>query len=103
MSGGGYGPLVTAGQIVVDREPKQAVASTSLSEAITCVASLIIYLIAGETINFEIAFSLLIGAILAVPLAVLTVKKVSTSRMKPVVGITCMLLGLFMLFKLFFM
>ena len=103
LSGGGYGPLISSGQIIVDRNPKQAIASTSLSEALVCVASLVIYMSSG-TIIFSAGYwymfvSLFIGAMLSVPLAVLTVKYLSVNKLQPSIGVIAILLGIFMLLK----
>jgi len=38
LSGGGYGPLVTSGQVIFGVPAKSAVAITSLAEGITCLA-----------------------------------------------------------------
>ncbi len=103
LSGGGYGPLVSSGQMIVDRNPRQAVASTSLSEAVVCVASLIIYFTAtGTTLTPAFGFlvlALLVGAILSVPLAVFTVKYIPIKKLQPIIGATTILLGVFTLIK----
>jgi uncharacterized membrane protein YfcA len=44
LSGGGYGPLVTAGQVVSGLPPKHAVAISSVAESFTCVVGLAAYL-----------------------------------------------------------
>ncbi|MHA1205912.1 MAG: sulfite exporter TauE/SafE family protein [Candidatus Heimdallarchaeaceae archaeon] len=105
LSGGGYGPLISSGQIVVNRNPRQAVASTSLAEALVCISSLVVYFSYPEiTFNFGFLFlllSLFIGAILSAPLAVLTVKNIPLKKMQPIVGLVTMLLGIFTLVKVF--
>ncbi len=103
LSGGGYGPLISSGQIIVDRDPRQAVASTSLSEAIVCIASLVIYLTVGSVVlNSDYWFlliALLIGSLLSVPFAVLTVKYLPIKKLQPTIGGMTVLLGIFMLLK----
>jgi len=103
LSGGGYGPLISSGQIIVERDPRKAVASTSLSEAVVCVAALIIYFTANGTTlspNFGwFVLALLIGALASVPLAVLTVKKIPIKRLQPLIGVVTILLGIFVLAK----
>lgn len=105
LSGGGYGPLISSGQMIVDRNPKQAVASTSLSEAFVCVASLIIYFTANGT-RFTPAFgylvlALLIGSLASVIPAVLTVKHLKIKNLQPIIGVVTILLGIFTLLKIF--
>lgn len=104
MSGGGYGPLISGGQMMVDRNPRQAVGATSLSEAIVCVASLIIYFTSPEQITINVNYwylvaALLIGSMLSVPCAVLTVKYIPIKKLQPLVGVFTFLLGIFILLK----
>ncbi len=103
LSGGGYGPLISSGQIIVDRDPRKAVASTSLSEGVVCVAALIIYLtVNGTTLspNFGwFVLALLVGALASVPLAVLTVKYLPIKKLQPLIGSVTILLGIFVLVK----
>ncbi|MHA1775128.1 MAG: sulfite exporter TauE/SafE family protein [Promethearchaeota archaeon] len=100
MSGGGYGPLVSSGQIVTDRNPKQAVASTSLSEAAVCAGALIIYILTKTfPFNFQFVLALLAGALSSVPFAVLTVKKIQVEKFQPLVGIITCGLGVWTLVK----
>jgi len=66
MSGGGYGPVVTGGQILSGVNGNNAVGITSLAEGLTCVVGVIIFIVSPETINWGLAPSLIIGAILSV-------------------------------------
>ncbi|MFX0093793.1 MAG: sulfite exporter TauE/SafE family protein [Candidatus Hodarchaeota archaeon] len=104
ISGGGYGPLVSGGQIIVSRGPKEAVASTSFSEAVVCISALIIYILAGGT-SLDVFFTacLLVGALASVPLAVLTVKYVPINKLLPLIGVITMFLGAFTLAKVWFL
>lgn len=104
LSGGGYGPLISGGQIMVDRNPRQAVGSTSLAEAIVCVASIIIYYVNPIHISANINYwylvdALLVGSMLSVPCSVLTVKYIPIKKLQPIVGIFTLLLGIFILLK----
>lgn len=100
LSGGGYGPLVTAGQVVSGLSPKQAVAITSLAESLACAVGLIAYLVLKQgMIDFSLALPLLLGAVLSVPLATLAVRRLPEKVMRTSVGVTTCLLGLATLFK----
>ena len=103
LSGGGYGPLISSGQIIVERNPRQAVASTSLSEALVCVSSLIIYFTAGNIIlsSGYWFLVLMIGSLLSVPFAALTVKYLPIKKLQPAIGGITVLLGIFMLLNVF--
>ncbi len=90
LSGGGYGPLVTSGQVISGLAPKKAVAVTSLAESVTCIIGLIVYIAAGKHIDWSLAVPMTLGAMFSVPVATLTVKKIPERAFRLVVGaITC--------------
>lgn len=102
ISGGGYGPLVTGGQILSGVKSKNAIGITSLAEGLTCLVGVITYLIfTDHTIEWHLAPSLVLGAILSVPFATYTVKRFKGERLKLIVGISTLILGLVILRKLF--
>jgi uncharacterized membrane protein YfcA len=102
ISGGGYGPLVTSGQILTGVKSKNAIGITSLAEGLTCLVGVIIYFkYTNHTIEWDLAPSLVLGAILSVPFATYTVKKFKESRLRLIVGISTLILGLVTLGKLF--
>jgi len=69
MSGGGYGPVVTGGQILAGMEEKSAISITSLAEGLTCIVGLITYIFFTKAIiDWRLAPYLIIGAVLSVPL-----------------------------------
>jgi uncharacterized membrane protein YfcA len=101
ISGGGYGPIVTSGQILSGVNSKNAIGITSLAEGVTCLIGVITYLaLTNHTIEWKLAPSLVVGALLSVPLAALTVKKIKGDYIKLIVGIATVILGLVTLVKL---
>jgi len=100
LSGGGYGPLVTGGQVVSGMTAKQAVAITSAAEGFTCLIGLLLYLLAGRTIDWSLAVPMTLGALLSVPLATLAVRRLPEGNMRLAVGVVTVLLGLGTLCKL---
>lgn len=100
LSGGGYGPLVTAGQIVSGISPKQAVGITSLAEGLTCFVGLAAYLLMYGTIDWALAIPLTLGATFSVPVATLTVRHLPDYVMRAGVGVCTCLLGMLSLIKL---
>ena len=101
LSGGGYGPLVTAGQVISGLSPKHAVAITSLAESLTCLVGLAAYLALGRTVDWPLAAPLTLGALLSVPLATLSVRSLSEKTMRLCVGSVTCGLGLLAFVKLF--
>lgn len=76
LSGGGYGPAVTAGQILTGVEVRAAVGIISSSEGVACIAALPTYHFSSEGINCPLALVLAIGVALSTPVAVFIVKKI---------------------------
>jgi hypothetical protein len=100
LSGGGYGPLVTAGQVVSGLPAKHAVAVTSVAESLTCLIGVLAYLAMGKSIAWELAVPLALGALLSVPMATLTVRRTSEASLRGVVGVVTLILGVVALIKL---
>lgn len=101
LSGGGFGPIVTGGQIVLGKEHKQAIACTTAAEPLICFAGFITYLILKGMPDFSLIFSLGAGAILAGPAGALTTKKIKRSLLKKIVGILMVFLGIIVLLRVF--
>jgi uncharacterized membrane protein YfcA len=102
MSGGGYGPVVTGGQLIAGVEGKSAVGITSLAEGLTCIVGVCAYFFMNGDIDWKLAPYLVVGAVLSVPFSAFTVKKFSSDKLKVVIGIITMVLGIVMLMKMFF-
>jgi uncharacterized membrane protein YfcA len=101
ISGGGYGPLVTGGQIISGRETKSSVGSTTLAEAIVCIVGFVSYVLVKGNIFWTLAAATSIGSIVAAPFAALTVKKVKTQKLRFVIGVVTIVLGTMTLLKTF--
>ena len=99
MSGGGYGPVVTGGQILSGVEGKNAVAITSLAEGLTCVVGFLAYLLTKSIQDWTLFPFLCGGAILSVPLSAYTVKRLKTRYLKLAIGMLTTALGVFTLAK----
>ena len=102
MSGGGYGPVVTGGQILSGVEGKSAVAITSLAEGLTCVVGFSAYVLIIGIADWSLFPFLCAGALLSVPLCAVTVKRVPTKALKVAIGALTTVLGVLTLVKLFF-
>jgi uncharacterized protein len=100
LSGGGYGPIITSGQILSGVRTKNAVAITTLAESLTCFFALIIYLVIGISIDWQLAPYLLIGGILSAPLSAYTVKVVHTRKLSVAIAIMAIFIGAITLVKL---
>lgn len=101
MSGGGYGPLVTGAQILSGVPSKNAVGITSLAKAIACMIGVLMYLLTKSQVDFFLASPLILGAVISVPFATLSVKKIPQETMKFFIGILTTFLGVLILIKIF--
>lgn len=102
LSGGGYGPLVTSGQVVSGVPSRHAIAITSVAEAVTCVVGLSAYLLLHGTPDWGLAAPLALGAACSVPLAVGTVRRLPDWALRGGVGVFTVVLGCLALGKLLF-
>ena len=68
ISGGGYGPVVTGGQVLAGVRGRSAVGIASLTEGITSIVGVAIYCVSGASVSWHLVPSLLLGAALSVPL-----------------------------------
>ncbi len=100
ISGGGYGPVVTAGQVLSGVRGRNAVGITSLAEGITCVVGVGIYLLSGISLSWPLVTSLLLGAVLSVPLSAYFVSRLPVRRLTIIIGGISTALGVYTLIRL---
>ena len=94
MSGGGYGPVVTGGQILYGVESKSAVGITSLAEGLTCLVGVITYiLVSGNLVDWKLAPWIIAGAVFSVPLCAKSVKIISAKKLKLAIAVLTIILG----------
>lgn len=100
MSGGGYGPVVTSGQVLSGVEGKSAVGITSLAEGLTCLVGVITYaLISKNPVDWKLAPYIIIGAVLSVPLSAKSVKIMSEGKLKLAIALLTIALGILTIVK----
>jgi len=94
LSGGGYGPVITSGQILSGVDGKSAVGITSLAEGLTCAVGIASYfLISKNPLNLTLAPYIVFGAVLSVPFSAKSVKKITEKRLKFAVAALTIILG----------
>jgi uncharacterized membrane protein YfcA len=99
MSGGGFGPVVTGGQIVSGQNHKKAIGCTTLAEAPICIVGFFFYLITNSISSWSLPLALCIGAILSTPFGALTTKKIRKEKIKIIVAVLAIILGIWTLLK----
>lgn len=102
MSGGGYGPVVTGGQVLAGVEGRAAIGICSLAEGITSLAGIIIYQLSGSPFPWLLAPSLLLGSVLSTPVAAYAVSKFAPRKLALTIGGVTTLLGGYTLYNVFF-
>jgi uncharacterized membrane protein YfcA len=86
ISGGGYGPVVTGGQVLSGIGGRSAVGIASLAEGITSAVGVVAYLCSGAAMPWHLAPSLLLGAALSVPISAYLVSRLPSKRLTLVIG-----------------
>jgi hypothetical protein len=99
ISGGGYGPIAMAGQILTGVEVKSAIGITALSEGITCIFAAATYFLIYRSIDLPLLVLLSIGITFSAPLAALIVRKVESRNIKLMIGTLTLMLGLLTVLK----
>ncbi len=100
LSGGGYGPLITAGQILSGVEGKNAIGITALAEGITCFAGVAMYLlIGGKETNWSLTRWIVLGAVFSVPLCAKSVKFIPERKLKAAIAVLTIILGALTIYK----
>lgn len=102
MTGGGYGSVVTGGQIVSGINGKNAIGITSLAEGLICLGGVSAYILTNSIIDWTLVPYLLIGAVCSVPLSAYTVKRVKTEKMRVIIGFAILFLGILTLVNVLF-
>jgi len=100
ISGGGFGPVVTSGQVLAGRDGKSSIGATTFAEAPICIAGFLTFLITKGISDWNLVILLSMGALLGAPLgALLTSKFKSEKRLKNILGLLTLVLGTWILVR----
>ncbi len=99
MSGGGFGPVVTGGQIISGQHHKSAIGVTTMAEAPICIVGFLTYMLTKGITDWSIVAVLSVGAILATPLGAITTKRIGDRYLKLILGLLVAVLGAWTLLK----
>jgi len=95
IGGGGWGPIVTTTLVARGNSPRYAIGSVNFSEFFVTVAQSVTFLLTlGMLTTWKIIVGLLVGGIIAAPLAAVAAKKVPTRILMTMVGILIIILSL---------
>ena len=99
LSGGGYGPIVTAGQIMSGVVEKSAVSITSLSEALVSLTAVGTYTLTRGSVDWVLTFCLVVSVSFSAPVAAFMIKRTESGKLKVLIGVATFLLGLATILK----
>jgi len=99
FSGGGYGPLVAGGQVLVGLPARAAVVTTAIAEAIVCASAVVAYYASGRTIPPYLLVPLLAGALLGTPLGALTLRRLPEAVTRRLMAAAILALGTYALIQ----
>ncbi len=101
LSGGGFGPVVTGGQIISGNRQRDSIGCTTVAESPICLAGFLSYVFLNGIAEWGLLFVLCIGAIAATPFGTLLTKRMESKRSKPILGAFITSLGALMILKLY--
>jgi uncharacterized protein len=99
FSGGGYGPLVAGGQVLLGLPVRSAVAATAVAEAIVCLAAVGTYYLHGRSIPLYLLVPMTGGAVLSTPLSALTLRRMPAGLAKRIMAMAIIVIGIIALIQ----
>jgi hypothetical protein len=99
ISGGGYGPLLTSGQILSGIRTRASIGITSFAEAFTCLLAVSLFLMSGGFVNTVIFIPMCTGALMSVPFAVFAVNRTKERYLQKIIGVLTLCMGALTIIK----
>lgn len=87
VGGGGWGPVVTTTLVARGKEPRFAIGSVNLSEFFVTLSESITFILTIGLVYWKVILGLLLGGVLAAPLAAYVCKRLPTRALMILVGI----------------
>ncbi|MBK5208366.1 MAG: sulfite exporter TauE/SafE family protein [Flavobacteriaceae bacterium] len=100
IGGGGWGPIVTSTLLGRGRHPRYTIGSVNTAEFAVSFASGITFMIFGGIQGWQVIIGLILGGVIAAPIAAYLVNKMKRKPMMIAVGILIIILSLRTLSKL---
>lgn len=100
VGGGGWGPIVTSTLLGRGRHPRYTIGSVNAAEFAVSFASGITFMLFGGISGWQVIIGLILGGVIAAPIAAVLVNKVKRKPMMIAVGILIIILSLKTLSKL---
>lgn len=102
IGGGGWGPIVTSTLVAKGNNPRFSVGSVNFSEFFVTVAEVITFLALIGLVKWQIILGLLIGGVIAAPLAAYICKRLPTRTLMIMVGALIIILSIRTIYQTLF-
>jgi uncharacterized membrane protein YfcA len=100
VGGGGWGPIVTSTLLGRGRNPRYTIGSVNAAEFAVSFASGVTFMLFGGIEGWQVIIGLILGGVIAAPIAAILVNKIKRQPMMIAVGILIIILSLRTLSKL---
>lgn len=97
IGGGGWGPIVTSTLVARGREPRFAIGSVNLAEFFVTLCESLVFVVAiGRDLaqHWQVIAGLIIGGIIAAPLAAFVCRRIPTRTLMAIVGLVVVVLSI---------
>lgn len=94
IGGGGWGPIVTSTLMARGHNPRLTIGSVNLVEFFVSFSQSIVFILTIRLIHWQMILGLLIGGVIAAPLAAFAAKKIPSRPLMVMVGIVIILLSI---------
>lgn len=101
LGGGGWGPIVASTLIAKGRHPRYTIGSVNLAEFFVSFASSLTFFATIGINYFQIIGGLILGGIIAAPIAANLTRKLPVTKMMLIVGIVIVLVSIRLIVKSF--
>jgi uncharacterized protein len=98
IGGGGWGPIVSSTLIAGGRHPRYTVGSVNLAEFFVALASSLTFFAVIGLSHIQIIIGLILGGVIAAPIAATLSKKIPVKTMMIVVGVVVILVSIRIIF-----
>ncbi len=93
VGGGGWGPIVTSTLVVNGNHPRFTVGSVNIAEFFVTLSEAIAFIMTIGLVHWQIIVGLIIGGIIAAPMAALVCKKLPARTLMLIIGSLIMILS----------
>lgn len=100
VGGGGWGPIVTSTLLGNGRNPRYTIGSVNAAEFAVAFASGVTFMLFGGIQGWQVIIGLILGGVIAAPIAAILVNRIKRKPMMILVGILIIVLSLKTLSKL---